>query len=402
MNHTVLNKMRKLTRSLLSTILLLVVLDIGVVTEEAGSLVLPSQSVVTNHPRTLRNRLLVLERTCVGERTLEEEEEEYTYLIDRSVGDISIGGLMAVNKLGQLDQDDFIQWEFLVDDYSLIGFDVEVSSKTMVLAGQKNLTILVPGSLDQYGIFSMTDGDTVSWKLYGGNGSIPKEEIVRRKPFDQEALRNLADQGSTDPVVITLPMLQCDILMEPMHCHFDEGCDLVSSGSRNSNDYSWDDNVRVGAWHNESGGLQLWTCHNGEKTCFRFCKVAQDCLPCDAFCLSFDRKFLADGHWRCSQNMQEDGTYPDNTTCKPTEDCCPGCDGVDEAYIWGRKAYMEYTCKGGSWEPIGKTCADSQPVLVDSRQIAVAILVLSFLFCTMPWVLFRINRHNRWREMRHN
>jgi hypothetical protein len=83
----------------------------------------------------------------------------------------------------------------------------------MVVAGQKNLTILDPGSLDRYGLFSMTDGDTVSWKLYGGNVSIPKEEIVQREPFDQEALCNLVDQGSTDPLVITLPILQCDILM---------------------------------------------------------------------------------------------------------------------------------------------------------------------------------------------
>jgi hypothetical protein len=105
---------------MLSTILLLVVLDVGVVMEEASSVVLTSHTVVTNHLRTLQNRPVAREQTSVGGGTL---EEEYTYLIeDRSVGNISIGLLLTVAKLGQLDQDNFICWDYLVDDYSLIGF----------------------------------------------------------------------------------------------------------------------------------------------------------------------------------------------------------------------------------------------------------------------------------------
>jgi hypothetical protein len=161
-------------RKLSTVFSMILIVHACVATEEGGSLVQPYPNVKTNNLHTFWK---THGWPAVDKRAL--VEEEYTYMIDRLGGKVSsIDGLVTVNKLGQLDQDDFIWREYFVDQhYSILtsGIDEVVGSKSIIVAGQKNLKILAPGALHQYGEFSLMKPVEVSWKLYGGTGSLPKE-----------------------------------------------------------------------------------------------------------------------------------------------------------------------------------------------------------------------------------
>lgn len=122
---------------------------------------------------------------------------------------------------------------------------------------------------------------------------------------------------------------------------------------------------------NQRVGLQII---NGSTT---IC-LSSPCLSCDAYCtFNPGARFIADGHWTCSKDMNPDGTYPEGTTCTATSTCCMDCDG-GEGYIYGEygKAHIssQFTCTNGIFEEVAY-CGAAQ-----ISWTIVAVMLVLFVF----------------------